>query len=64
MFGQPIKIGLKTSNLPDETIDDIRTEKELEGIINSIQQGNVNNCIQQWRMTREVKGPVETGELK
>ena len=41
MFGQPMKVGLKTSNLPDEAIDDIRTEEELKAIIDSIQQGNL-----------------------
>ena len=33
MFGQPMKVGLKTSNLPDHVIDDIFAEKELEKII-------------------------------
>ena len=33
MFGQPMKVGLKTSNLSDDAIDDIFAEKELEKII-------------------------------
>ena len=33
MFGHSMKMGLKTSNLPDETISDIETEQELEKII-------------------------------
>ena len=33
MFGQPMKVALKTSNLPDDTIDDIFAEEELEKII-------------------------------
>ena len=33
MFGQPMKIGLKTSNLPGNAIDDIFAEEELEKII-------------------------------
>ena len=33
MFGQPMKVGLKTSNLPDDAIDDIIAEGELEKII-------------------------------
>ena len=33
MFGQPMKVGLKTSNLPDDAIDDIFVEEELERII-------------------------------
>ena len=41
MFGQPMKVGLKTSNLPDETIDDIRTEEELKENIDSIEHGNL-----------------------
>ena len=36
-----MKVGLKTSNLPDGAIDDIRTEEELKEIIDSIQQGNL-----------------------
>ena len=33
MFSQPMKVGLKTSNLPDDAIDDIFAEEELEKII-------------------------------
>ena len=33
IFGQPVKVGLKTSNLPDDAIDDIFAEEELEKII-------------------------------
>ena len=36
-----MKVGLKTSNLPDETIDDIRTEEELKENIDSIEHGNL-----------------------
>ena len=38
-----MKVGLKTSNLPDETIDDIRTEEELKENIDSIEHGNPTN---------------------
>ena len=38
MFGQPVKVGLKTSNLPDDVTDDIFGEEELEKI-NSGQDG-------------------------
>ena len=31
MFGQPMKVGLKTSNLSNETNNDIQTKEELEG---------------------------------
>ena len=30
MFGQPMKVGSKTSNLPDDAIDDIFGKEELE----------------------------------
>ena len=33
MFGQPMKVGLKTTNLPDDAIDQIFVEEELEKII-------------------------------
>ena len=33
MFSQPMKVELKTSNLPDDEIDDIFAEEELEKII-------------------------------
>ena len=33
MFRQPVKAGLKTSNLPDEAMDDIFAQEELEKII-------------------------------
>ena len=33
MFSQPMKVGLKTSNLPDDAIDDIFIEEELKKII-------------------------------
>ena len=42
MFGQPVKVGLKTSNLPDDVTDDIFGEEELEKI-NSGQDGGEQN---------------------
>ena len=42
MFGQPLKVGLKTSNLPDDAIDDIFAEEELEKIISG-QDGDEQN---------------------
>ena len=36
MFGQPMKVGLKTSNLPNEIINEIQTEEELATIISSM----------------------------
>ena len=42
MFGQPMKVALKTSNLPDDTIDDIFAEEELQKIISG-QDGDEQN---------------------
>ena len=42
MFGQPMKVGLKTSNLPDDATDDISAEEELEKI-SSGQDGDEQN---------------------
>ena len=42
MFGQPMKNGLKTSNLPDDAIDGIFAEEELEKIISG-QDGDEQN---------------------
>ena len=42
MFDQPMKVGLKTSNLPDDAIDDIFVEKELEKIVSG-QDGDEQN---------------------
>ena len=58
MFGQPMKVGLKTSNLPDEAIDDIRTEEELKEIIDSIQQGNLP-----MKLLKMPKDLVEAGTM-
>ena len=33
MFDQPMKVGLKTSNLPDDVIDNIFAEEDLEKIV-------------------------------
>ena len=70
MFGQPMKVGLKCSNLPDETIDDIHTEEELEENIDSIQQGNLlieneaaedseRSCGSRDNVAGDVEGAVE-----
>ena len=42
ILGQPIKVGLKTSHLPDDAIDDIFAEEKLEKIISG-QDGNEQN---------------------
>ena len=43
MFGQSVKVGLKTSNLRDYTIEDIFTKGELEKIISGEQGDEQNN---------------------
>ena len=40
MSGQSMKVDLKTLNLPDETINDIQTEGELEEIISAMHDKN------------------------
>ena len=35
MFGQSMKCGLRTSNLPDDVIANITTEEELEALISA-----------------------------
>lgn len=47
MFGQPMKCGLKTSNLPDDVIEDISTEEELEALILSAQPTNHDDDYQE-----------------
>ena len=42
MFGQPMKVGLKTSNLPDDAIDYVSAEEELVKIISG-QDGDEQN---------------------
>ena len=42
MFGQPMKVRLKTSNLPYDATDDISAEEELEKIIYG-QDGDEHN---------------------
>ena len=36
VFGKPLKVGLKTSNLPDKAIKDIQTEEELQEIVSAV----------------------------
>ena len=42
MFSQPMKVGLKTSNLPDDAIDNIFAKEDLEKIISG-QDGDEQN---------------------
>ena len=43
MFGQPLNIGLKTSNLPDDATDDIFAEEELEKTISDQDRDEQND---------------------
>ena len=43
MFGQPMKGGLKTSDLPDDVIEDIFIEEELEKIVSGKHGDEQNN---------------------
>ena len=43
MFGQPMKVGLKTSNLPDNAIDDIFAKEKLEKIISGQDRDEQND---------------------
>ena len=36
-----MKCGLKSSNFPDEMVANLNTEEELEGLINSVNSGDV-----------------------
>ena len=40
MSGQSMKVGLTTLDLPDENINDIQTEGELEEIISAMHDKN------------------------
>ena len=46
MFGQPIKVGLKTSNLPDDAIEGIFTEEELEKVVSGEHGDEQNNLTE------------------
>ena len=41
MFGQPMKVGLKSSNLPDELLMIFTPKKKLKENIDSIEHGNL-----------------------
>ena len=36
MFGQPMKVGLKTSNFPDNLVSTLNSEEELEALIQTV----------------------------
>ena len=43
MFSQPMKVGLKTSNLSNDAIDDISAKEKLEKIISGQDGGEQND---------------------
>lgn len=45
LFGSQMKLGLKTSNLPDEAINNLQYEEELEDIINEATLNAVDEAI-------------------
>ena len=60
MFGQPMKDGLKTSNLPDDPIEDIFIEEELEKVVSGEHGGEQNNLTQDPVEEINVKTPDGT----
>ena len=44
MSGQSMKVDLKILNLPDETINDIQTEGELEEIVSAMMTKMKQRC--------------------
>ena len=44
MFGQSMKVGLKTSNVLEEAINDIQTEEELKEMISATNDVNEQRC--------------------
>ena len=46
MFGQPVKLGLKTSNLPDDAIEGIFTKGELEKDVSGEHVDEQNNLTE------------------
>ena len=46
MFGQPMKVGLKISNLPDDATEDIFTEEELEKVVSGEHGDEQNNLTE------------------
>ena len=46
MLGQPMKVGLKTSNLPDDAIEDIFIDDELEKVLSGEHGDKQNNLTE------------------
>ncbi|KAK2578523.1 hypothetical protein KPH14_000992 [Odynerus spinipes] len=42
MFGTPVKVGLKTSSFPNDSVDHFRTEEELQTLINTVNNASEN----------------------
>jgi hypothetical protein len=43
VFGQPVKLGLKTSKIPEDILPNLRTEEDLESALKSSDNTNVEN---------------------
>ena len=64
MFGQPMKVGLKTSNLPDEAVESLQTEEDLDILINSITSVKKEGEEIQQEGTREDEVSIDEVELE
>ena len=56
MFSQPMKVGLKTSNLADDAIEDMFTKEKLEKVASEEHGDEQNNLTKDFLETP--KGPV------
>lgn len=43
MFGTPVKVGLKTSSFPNDSIEHLRTEEELQALIDTVKASENTN---------------------
>ena len=64
MFGQPMKVGLKTSNPPDEAVESLQTEEDLDILINSITSVEKEGEEIQQEGTREDEVSIDEVELE
>lgn len=43
MFGTPVKVGLKTSSLPNDVTEHFRTEEKLQALIKTFNNASINS---------------------
>ena len=60
MFVQPVEVGLKTSNLHDDVIEDILTEEKLEKVVSGEHGDKQNNLTEDPVEEIHVKTPNGT----